>query len=316
MRNRQMKALRAKLEKLTAGQRKALLAELMAHESRTAVAAIIEGRTASGVHCPHCATKQVVKNGTLRGVQRHLCRGCRRTFGALTGTPLNRLHLRGKWADHAQALYDGLTLKQTAERLNIALSTAHRWRQRFLTQPKMIQTHRLSGIAEADETYFLRSAKGQRKGLVRPARRRGGSAIKRGLSAEQVAVLVARDRTGETADFILESATKETVATMLQPKIATDAILCTDGSATLAAAARELQIEQHAIDLSAGIRVRGAWHIQNVNSHHSRLKGWMGRFRGVATKYLDSYLGWFRLTDQSPRSGLKPTQCLAMALAT
>jgi hypothetical protein len=40
--------------------------------------------------------------------------------------------------------------------------------------------------------------------------------------------------------------------------------------------------------------VRGIYHIQNVNSYHSRLKRWMDRFNGVATKYLEHYLAWFQ----------------------
>lgn len=38
-------------------------------------------------------------------------------------------------------------------------------------------------------------------------------------------------------------------------------------------------------------------HIQNVNNYHSRLKGWIDRFNGVATKYLDHYLSWFQYLD-------------------
>ena len=41
------------------------------------------------------------------------------------------------------------------------------------------------------------------------------------------------------------------------------------------------------------------FHIQTVNAYHSRLKGWIQRFRGVATKYLHSYLGWFRRFEHS-----------------
>lgn len=36
----------------------------------------------------------------------------------------------------------------------------------------------------------------------------------------------------------------------------------------------------------------GVYHIQNVNAYDSRLKTWMKRFHGVATKYLENYLGW------------------------
>jgi hypothetical protein len=36
--------------------------------------------------------------------------------------------------------------------------------------------------------------------------------------------------------------------------------------------------------------------LQN-NSYHSRLKRWIDRFNGVATKYLQHYLAWFRYID-------------------
>ncbi|WP_166244459.1 IS1 family transposase [Paenibacillus turpanensis] len=42
---------------------------------------------------------------------------------------------------------------------------------------------------------------------------------------------------------------------------------------------------------------RNIYHIQNVNSYHSRLKKWMDRFNGIATKYLEHYLAWFRYLD-------------------
>jgi hypothetical protein len=53
------------------------------------------------------------------------------------------------------------------------------------------------------------------------------------------------------------------------------------------------------INLRAGIRVVDhAFHIQNVNAYDSRLKGWMARFYGVATKYLPNDLGWRRCLER------------------
>jgi len=49
--------------------------------------------------------------------------------------------------------------------------------------------------------------------------------------------------------------------------------------------------------------------VQNVNAYDSRLKTWMNRFHGVATQYLEHYLGWRRWLerwgqDNAPRVGL------------
>lgn len=157
--------------------------------------------------------------------------------------------------------------------------------------------------------------KGQRQ-LARTPRRRGGKAAKRGLSKEQVPVLVARDHAVETADFVLEADSKAHVVAALKPILATDAILCTDAAAMLAAAAREIGIAHRPVNVSAGQRVvAGVYHIQNVNAYVSRLKNWMRRFHGVATKYLDSYLGWFRILDRYAGNTLKPALLLEMAIS-
>ena len=77
---------------------------------------------------------------------------------------------------HAGALDEGLSLNQVARRLGAAQSTAFRWRHRFLACPRHVQARQLQGIAEADESCFRMSCKGQR-GLLRKARRRGGKAL-------------------------------------------------------------------------------------------------------------------------------------------
>ena len=48
--------------------------------------------------------------------------------------------------------------------------------------------------------------------------------------------------------------------------------------------------------------------------NHGRLKGWMRRFNGVATAYLENYLGWFRALDRTPRSPRQPSQLLTLAI--
>lgn len=314
MRKPELNRITAALRQMTPIQRKAVAAELAALDAQPVSTEIIEGRFAATVTCPHCKAERVSRHGHANGLQRYRCGACRKTFSALTGTPLCGLHKRGKWLSQAKALQEGQTLREVARTLNIHLGTAHRWRHRFLALPKAIQPQALTGIAEADETMFLLSFKGKRSGMDMPARRRGGKAAKRGLSQEQVPVLVARDRAGVTMDCVLNTMDMTTLSAALKPFVGKDVVLCTDGSKALAGAARELGVEHHAVNLSAGVRVDGAWHVQNVNAYHSRLKSWMRKFYGVATCYLPNYLGWFRAIDRSHGNGPKPQQWLAMAL--
>ena len=257
----------------------------------------IEARFACAPQCPHCEATAIKKWGSANGLKRYRCKVCRVTFNALTGTPLAQLHKRELWGSHAQALVEGLSLRKIAERLDVHLTTTFRWRHRFLEAPKSQKPKVLQGTVEADETYFLYSEKGSRE-LERPARKRGGKATKRGLSDEQVPVLIARDDRKATTDQILDDRSTKSIAAVLGPLIAKTAVLVSDGAQTYAAFARQAGLPHVGLNLSAGERTCGIYHIQNVNNYGSRLKTWMRRFNGVATKYLDSYLGWHRTNDR------------------
>jgi hypothetical protein len=45
-------------------------------------------------------------------------------------------------------------------------------------------------------------------------------------------------------------------------------------------------------------------HIRTTQGYVSRLRSWLQRFRGVATKYLANYLTWHSRIDRNWRQGL------------
>ena len=299
--------------RLTGGQRRELVDKLKAQAAASASVEQVEATCGRDRTCPRCTSIGAVRNGQSDGLQRYKCRACGKTFNALTGTPLARLRQKGKWLDQAKALADGLTVHRAAEELNVAPSTAFRWRHRFLALPRAVKPAVLSGVTEIDETYVLESFKGQ-KVVCRLARKRGGSAAKRGLSREQIPVMVARDRSGTTTDYVLNDTRKAAVMTLLKPLLLPDAVVCTDGGGSIGQAVKDLGLEHHRVVASSGVHAIGAWHIQNVNSYHGRLKEWRRRFHGVATSYLENYLGWFRALDRTARTSAQPAQLLNLAL--
>ena len=308
----ELKRWLASVARLTPAQKAGLLKALSARDDEAEVEQLVESRFADLPACPHCAGTRIVRNGSASGLQRYKCRACQRSFNALTNTPLARLRLKSKWLQQEDVLAQGLIVRIAAVELGVARSTAFRWRHRFLQLAQPVKAPALAGVVEADETFFLRSSKGQRPG--RMPRKRGGRASRKDRGEDLIPVLVARDRSGATADFLLEAVSKVCIGAALKPHVKTDAILCTDGSASMAATARELGLHHEAVNLSAGERVRGPWHIQNANSYHGRLKGWMHRFRGVATSYLESYLGWLRAHDRAGRSRDRRPPMLRLAL--
>lgn len=302
------------IDLLTEAQKTEVLETLADRPSGAVSVAAVEQGVGADRTCPHCHAPGAVANGKNRGLQRYLCRSCKRTFSAATGTPLSGLHHKDRWLEMASALTDGDTLKTTAERCGVHISTAHRWRHRFL---KAVKTGagKLRGIVEADETFILASRKGDRawtrakEGQAaapdRKARKRGGKAKKRGLSDEQVPVLVAADRSGTTVSAVLPSVTADAIREVLAPVLDKDALLVTDGCTSYPPCAAALGVSHETLNQTAGERLRGELHIQTVNNRHSRLKDFLRPRRGIATRYLGSYLRWFHLIvlhdDPTPR---------------
>jgi len=150
--------------------------------------------------------------------------------------------------------------------------------------------------------------------LPRAARKRGGKAAKRGTSKEQIPVLVIRDRHGETADCILRGTNAEQIESGLMPLLSKDVILCTDGMPAYRQITRNAKIVHRPVSIAAGQRViNDVYHIQNVNAYGSRLRLWIAKFHGVATRYLASYLGWHRMIDHLGQN-VTPTLCFQMSL--
>jgi transposase-like protein len=288
----------AQSDMLTPSQRQRALDALSTTNTGQLSYSLIEERIADERKCPRCHTPGGTRHGMANGLQRYRCNHCGRTFNALTGTQMARLRKKEKWLDYAQSIKEGETIKKAAQRCTIHSSTAFRWRHRFLKGFVTDKATVLSGIAEADETFFLESLKGQRN-LPRPARKRGGKAAKPGLSAEQIPVLIVRDRNGEVFDAILEKVNAKQLGAALKPVLSKDTLLCTDGSRAFKAMAKEAGIPHQAMNIKAGIRIKERiFHIQNVNSYDSRLKKWLQRFNGVATRYLENYLSWRRFYER------------------
>lgn len=296
------------LTSLSPHQKAQVIAAVKASNGTDEAARIAECRVKAGAVCPACGGTRIGSWGHRQGLQRFRCRDCRRTFNSLSGTPLGRLRKKAAWPAFAACLVEGRTVRDSAKVCGVHPNTAFRWRHRFLKGVQDLKPEHLEGIIEADETFLLESQKGRRKGLPRKPRKRGGKASTRGRSKELTCVLVARDRSGATTDAICSRFSQVELGDALAHRIQPDSVLCSDGLPVYRAFAAKAGLTHKALNLSDGIRVvEGVFHIQNVNAYHHRLKEWMVRFHGVATKYLPNYLGWYRIMDARGKNIPSPT---------
>lgn len=265
---------------------------------------IRETRFSDGLVCLHCGSVSVKKNGKYRARQRYLCKDCGKSFNDMTNTPLAGSRYPHKWLKYFEMMVEGYTLPKISEALQIHISTAFYWRHKILNALRSLGNQTLKGIVESDETFFLESDKGKKSITHREPRKRGGVASKRGISKEQICVLVAQDRNGQVISQmagkgrIKSTDIDRVLGTFIEPS----SLLCSDTATNYKKFAKEKGLKHEMVNARKGVYVRkDIYHIQHVNAYHKRLKKFMERFQGVATKYLDNYLFWFRYLEQSKK---------------
>ena len=314
MRRRDFSRLVGALDRLSPHQLRQLAERVDRLTERDAIHELIALRGPEVGGCPHCGTRQYMRWGrTPAGEQRYHCKGCRKSYTALTGTVFARLHHKRLLLDHAACMASSMSVRKTAERLEIHRNTAFRLRHLMMPRLEKHQPTQLPGVAEVDEAFFRESFKGRKRGMPRVAHKRGSPAGKRGISKEQIPVLTALCRGARDSHISVlpPLPSTRTVAAALGSVVAEDTVLCADSAALYTLLGKELGITLRQIP--AGSHKLGPYHIQNVNALHSRMRRWFFPFRGVATKNLAVYLAWFRYFDRRSERG-RPQQFLLDAL--
>lgn len=82
--------------------------------------------------CPYCSHKEMFRHGSSNGLQRYRCKACKKTFNALTGTPLAHLRQKSKWLDYLDTLNQSLTIRKAAANLNVHPNTILHWKHRLV----------------------------------------------------------------------------------------------------------------------------------------------------------------------------------------
>jgi len=319
-----IKAITKLFSKLSVEKQKNLIKELNKHlvpdnsnDTITVLELKKEYQKKEGIICPHCGSSEIVGYGKYRERNRYKCKKCFKTFNDLSGTPMSGTRMPDKWEKYINCMIEGLPLRKIAKELEFDLTTAFYWRHKILNAFRKINCVKLEGIIESDETFFLYSEKGKKEIRDRKPRKRGGKASKRGNSSEQVAVMTACDRQhgfiGEVS--CLGRISSNNVKQILDGHIEPGSTLCTDENRSYRKFAEENKLNHERINISKGQKIKNKiYHIQNINGYHSRLKKWIERFHGVASKYLSNYLSWFRLLEKTKTSSKQLLELIKYSL--
>lgn len=254
--------------------------------------------------CPRCGCPEFVKKGRGRdGSQRWLCRGCAQTFSAKTGNLLALSKLPpSAWMEYAACMADMLTLREAAARCGVSLYTSWFMRMRVCE----VMSRRLAapreGTYHVDATYLVKSLKGNHLksswwSMPREAHRNGRDGRKGNppKSKDRVCVVCGANELGDSFSVVACEgvAGSADVERIVADHVPAGSSVATDGHKSygqLKGRFAEVRVVDPD-DPSTG-------HINLVNSLHSRLKRFIGRFCGVSTRRLQRYLDWFSYMEQ------------------
>ncbi|MCT4616559.1 MAG: IS1595 family transposase [Marinifilaceae bacterium] len=238
-------------------------------------------------NCKLCNSDNISRHGIVNGIVRYRCNHCGKTFNVLTNTSLANLRKKEKWSKYCECLRSGISIRKAAEICGIHRNTALRWRHRFLAALKNTEPKSLSGKIEEDECFFHKSEKGN-KNLNRLARKRAVADKTSLTESEKIYLFVNKDEKDKVYNIIADCADKIDFIKLSEIFDKNCNYIVRSGISFLE-------------DLKKMTNYNSLFHTvcsnnQKMNKatfHCIKLKSWMLRFNGVATKYLENYTSWF-----------------------
>lgn len=259
--------------------------------------------------CRKCGDAHIVKFGKDKsGKQRYRCKGCGATFTETSfSTFSGTWYSADVWEDYIYLLLKGTSLEECAFQCGISVRTAFDWRHKILSVLQHDQDNRiLGGIIEADEKFFPVSYKGNHKNskrftMPRKAFKRGSD--NRSNNVPKACVMCAVERNGQSYGEVLGAGqpTTQMIDHAFGKRLIPDSIMLADGALAMKNyfTKREdvelirLQSTTNGSHHGGKPEIRGIYHIQSANNFHMRLDAFLKRYNGVATKYLNHYVGLF-----------------------
>jgi hypothetical protein len=191
--------------------------------------------------------------------------------------------MKGRWLDYANCLSEGSSVRQAAKETGVSKNTSFKWRHLFLLNANNLKAEVYHGVVELEETKFKYSEKGANV-IGHPE-----------LLGTDVYVLSSVDRNRMVSTPKIWELETNTIEMYHRKSYSKDALLLLENNAVLDEFINFKGLNSKTVYPDSKRRYK---HLQNVRNYNSELHDWMCRFKGVATKYLQNYLSWFRELDE------------------
>lgn len=230
--------------------------------------------------CPHCDSSSLSRFGFDRGIQRYQCKRCKKTFKATVNTPVYGLHKKDKIKKYLNALQKGLSVRKAADYVGISKNTSFNWRHKLLASlPAEFIVKKTKQILVTAIIKLEYSSKGRKKSpkkCQQPTRtlivEAGGQLMLQKLHNSKPSKHISNILSMNRGRCGLAPVPSRILSAAVS-KLSEQFILCP---------------QKHCIQFASEIK-------KNITD----VMQWMGRFRGVASKYLQQYWQWYTLLHNS-----------------
>ncbi len=239
--------------------------------------------------CPNCESSNIIKNGRQQGQQLYICKDCGRNFRVTTGTFVYKIQKREKMLGYIRCMLEDKTLQQCADEVGISLPTSFAWRHRILAALRSFDNNvNFFGIIELKQLLMEYSEKGRRK------RNAIDKLIAKIRRLQKVAVLATQDRSGNMLFNVVgfQKVRQTHIEKILTTKISKNGVICSDDDEEL----RNIQVKElRRKDVIKDKKSKNdLYGLTVIEKHTGIFVNWINyKFRGVATKYLQSYIMWY-----------------------
>ena len=208
------------------------------------------------------------------------------------------------WADYLFCMKGGLTLRQISKALGMNLSTAFSWRHKILSVAVTRTDTVLTETIEVNEFWLKENFKGCRR--INPYFRDDENRY-------LILILSCSDSKG---NILLRTAARKglrkldytEISDILSPVIKRCKTLVTTSNLFYIPFAKKKKLKL-CMPYSANYR-RPGFSLKNAEIQARGFKGFLKRFRSVASKYLSHYMNWYRIMLN--RSGSLPAEIMGM----
>ena len=225
--------------------------------------------------CLYCKSKNYIKFGTYKGIQRYRCKECEKTFSKTTKSMWSYSKKQPEvWVKFVELMLQKKSLRACAKILKINIRTAFIWRHKIMRElTSDVMAEHLEGKVFIAKTIEKENFKGCRKITA--------------LERKNIWIVAARDRRDSmiAMPVCMQFWNEDNFNKIIYSKITEDSYIVPDNDRYMMNIAKN---HNKGIVLNSKLE-------KSVRNFRRNLRNWIGIFRGVATKYLEGYLSYFVL---------------------